>query len=371
MSFNGNASEAWRKLRIWGDFRFDIVNRLNRLFVSAYKLLGFAILAVVLVGMISYLTISAFYLLSRSWALPSTLTPDAERVLQAQIAVLNQETQLDKLRSEITANRNMIAHIEYAVAEHERFQRAFELAAAKKSKDAQRNLRVFGDILSQYSNIANTPNPDESAIQALEVQFKQNLISEDEFLRLKNSITQSKLTGLTTFERARAIEDKLRELRDLAQFGTKTAYPTSLEGLMLHQPYLESQLAESNFRAQLDPLKESLADKLRVASQHEDALKKIKASPLARAVNGSVHVAFVPYENLRRVKAEMTVRGCYLSFFACRKIGKVKSIVEAESVSKHPITGREMRGRMVELEFDDVAWSTVRTVILGLPPLLI
>ncbi len=371
MSLNSNASEAWRKIRIWGDTRLDVVNRLNRFFVSVYKLLGFAILAVVLIGMISYLAISAFYLLSGSWALPSTLTPDAERVLQVQLAVLNQETQLDKLRSEITANRNMIAHIEYAIDEHERFQRAFEIAATKKSKDAQRNLRVFGDILSQYSNIANTPNPDESAIAALENQFKQNLITEDEFIRLKNSITQSKLTGLTTFERARAIEDKLRELKDLAQFGAKTSYPTSLEALMLHQPYLESQIAESNYRAQLDPLKESLEDKMRVASEHEDALRKVKSSPLARAVRESVHVAFVPYENLRRVKADMPVRGCYLSFIACRKIGKVKSIVEAESISKHPITGREMRGKMVELEFDDVAWSTVRTVILGLPPLLI
>ena len=59
---------------------WSLVERLNTFFVAVCKLIGFALLGVIVMAMAGYLTSAGFYQLSDRWAVPERLGPDSERV---------------------------------------------------------------------------------------------------------------------------------------------------------------------------------------------------------------------------------------------------------------------------------------------------
>jgi len=351
--------------------RDSVVAYLNNFFVRAYKVAGFVILAAVLVGMFSYLSVSACYLLSKSWALPSTLTPASEKVMQAQMALINQAAELAKIHSDIIAQQKLLEHYEYAMSQHKQFQLAFLEASQKRAVQARQSIGSTQKMLQQYAQLGKDDGETLHSELALQDQLQKQLITKDEFLRLKNTIANQKYNGLSALERSRQLESRLDELTEAASSVQSSRIPKTIDALLLHKPFLESTIESSFFQAQMEPIRSNLEAKRRIAAQHEQALRNLQDSPIGRASAMPVHVAFVPYENMDKVHEDLAVRGCYLAFIVCRKIGSVKKVFADESLSKHPVTGREIRGQFIEIQYKDSEWAMLSTIILGRPPFFI
>jgi hypothetical protein len=351
--------------------RMRIVPFLNDFFVRAYKLAGFVVLAAVLVGMFSYLSVSACYLLSRSWALPSTLTPASDKVMQAKMALINQEAELGKIRSDIIAQQKLLEHYEYSIAQHKQFQLAFLEATEKRASQARQSIGSTKRMLQQYALLGKDNDESQQSEQILQDQLQRQIITKDEFLRLKSTITNHRYNGLSALERSRQLADRLDELNEAARLEQQHQFPKSIEALLLHKPYLDSKIESSLLQSQMEPIRNNLLGKQQIEAQHEQALRNLKESPIGRASSQPVHVAFVPYGNMHKAQAKMPVRGCYLLFLLCRKVGAVKKVFADESIGKHPVTGREIRGQFIEIEYQEAEWSTLATIILGRPPFLI
>ena len=67
----------------------QIAAKLNATVVAVYKWIGMAALALILAGLVSYLGLQGFFVLSRSWVAPTIVSPTDRQILDlnAQIAL--------------------------------------------------------------------------------------------------------------------------------------------------------------------------------------------------------------------------------------------------------------------------------------------
>ncbi|HEY5925940.1 MAG TPA: hypothetical protein VIV11_29835, partial [Kofleriaceae bacterium] len=89
--------------------------------VTAYRGLGFVVLAAIVVVLLGYLATTAFYMVNRSWIVPAVVSPGDERVLALESELAAHQTQRDRVAAELDEAQR-------AVASHERFQREFTAA---------------------------------------------------------------------------------------------------------------------------------------------------------------------------------------------------------------------------------------------------
>ena len=66
--------------------------RLATLTVAGYRMLGFAVLGVIVVVLLGYLATRLFYLVDRTWVVPTIVSPTDERVLALQTELAPGET---------------------------------------------------------------------------------------------------------------------------------------------------------------------------------------------------------------------------------------------------------------------------------------
>ena len=71
--------------------------QLNKWVVSIYKLVGFAVLTLIVLALVMYLGSTLFYWYSTSWIMPTVIAPTDERVLQLSSTLAVQASARDKL----------------------------------------------------------------------------------------------------------------------------------------------------------------------------------------------------------------------------------------------------------------------------------
>ena len=80
--------------------RFDAA-KVNKLVVSTYKLVGFAVLTLIALALVSYLGANVFYWFSTSWIEPTVIAPTDERVLALSTQLLQQSSARDKVAADL------------------------------------------------------------------------------------------------------------------------------------------------------------------------------------------------------------------------------------------------------------------------------
>jgi hypothetical protein len=150
---------------------------------------------------------------------------------------------------------------------------------------------------------------------------------------------------LAEIERAVTIDDKF-----IADIGTNADAPKSAEQWLLRRELDRTKLDKANQTGRRAPLEMRLESLGLRMKEQEQVVHRLEQSPYLRAVNGKVVLAFVPYSNLRHIKAGTKLYGCSWGLVMCSRVGKIKATIDGEIQDIHPHDQSVQRGVMVEIE---------------------
>jgi hypothetical protein len=346
------------------------------LVVSSYRLVGFAVLTMIVLGLVAYLAQGLFYFLNDSWVAPTVVAPTDPRVLELNARFAQQSSLRDKLAADLS-------HVERVIALHESFQHGFRQAIAADLQERKGRLKRLKGLAFSYARARREIAPSSSAFSALrrqQIEDEQGagLLDVDGLTKGKYQlaqIAQAKLDlaqkTVELDQRKRSLAREARALDALTSGSTKVRKGSgprsdalSYDVLQIRTEYERSTLEIAKARDTRDALKQSIA-------RYDDILKKIAESPYIRAAERTGTIAFVPYENLEHASVGSEIYGCRLRLLWCKPVGKVTRVIGGEVSVQHPFNNETLRGQMVEMELGERRWAEMPVLFAGGRPLLI
>jgi hypothetical protein len=345
--------------------------RAAKLIVSAYRLLGFGILSIVVVVLVGYIATTAFYYFSDSWIAPVVVSPTDERVVALQAQLGEQQSARDRIADELQ-------QAERAIAAQQTFQAEFARAIRL---DLEGRKLALGRIRA----LANAAGATRSAIRAetsayatasrqrMDEEFAAGLIDRGALLNGKYQLAQISSSNLSLAERQAEFETRAAELE--AQTRSLNAVLANVEGTGGAALSYEVLRIQRELQASRLELAKSIEarDTLRTALARQDKLvQALRQSTYLRAAADGANVAFVPYGNLDNVGPGTEVFGCKIGMLVCSRVGVVREVLAGEVQFQHPHREQSLRGQMALLALDPerAAAAADDVLFLGGKPLL-
>lgn len=320
--------------------------------VTAYRMLGFAILTIIVVVLVGYIVSSAFFYISSSWAVPMQVTASDEKVVSLSAQVGEQQNARDLIADQLN-------QAERAIVAQQEFQAQF-------TKAIKGDLEGRRAALARMKTLANTAAGTRAAIagqnrayagaarKRMQQEYAAGLIDREGMLNGKFQLAQISGSNLSLAEKQAEYEQRAAELEATARSldailsNAETSGDTALsyEVLQIKQQYEASRLELAKAVEARDTLKASLA-------RQDKLLGALKASAYLRAIDDKATVAFVPYGNIERAKKGAPVYACKLTMVFCYHVGEVIELLPGEVSGRHPHRDKSMRGQLVEIKLDD------------------
>jgi hypothetical protein len=322
-----------------------------KLIVSAYRLLGFAILTIIVIVLVGYIANTMFFYVSDSWVVPMAVSPTDEKVVALQAQLAEQQNTRDRIADELTQAERTIAAQQAFQAE---FAKAIRSDLAGR-KSALTRVRALADAASATRRAIKSQSSAYASASRRKMakEYAAGLIDQSTMLSGKFQIAQITSSNLSLAERQAEFETRAQELEDQTRSldailanedGDETAL--SYEVLRIKQEYEASRLDLAKSIEARDTLKASL-------ERQDKIVTSLQGSSYLRAVNDKASVAFVPYSNLSNIEKGTSVYACRVGMVFCRNVGDVLEVLPGEVQFKHPQRDKMLRGQMVELKLDD------------------
>ncbi len=358
---------------------------LSKLLVTSYKLAGFAILTVILLGLVSYVATEVFYLVNTHWIVPTVLSPTDEHVLQLD-ALASQE--MAARGAVVTKKLELQAQLQDAerVVEMETaFQDAFRTAMSTDLDDRRSELARLRGLLGQYASAKRTIQQSGDAFSGLQrgelgAQYQAHVIDVDQMAQGNLELAQIAGANLSLDERNVEIDTRAAQLerevaslagaRDAAGSGKEVRAQISYEILHTKRDFDASVLASAKAADDAAALRRSIETLDQVVATHDNLLETIKNSPYEMAADRGLTIAFVPYDNKGDVRSGQPVYGCALGFVWCKRVGSIAATIDGEVLGKHPLHNKDLRGVMVKLQLDEGSWIEKPVLHVGRRPML-
>jgi hypothetical protein len=358
---------AYEKLGLGQQALEKVHQKTSKLVVSAYRMLGFGILTLIVTLLVGYITESIFYFVSDSWVQPMIVSRNDEKVVQQESALAEQQNNRDKIASDLK-------QAEEALAMQQAFQGEYAKAIRADMKSRKLALAKMRDIAHQYASARGAITGTNQAFAAqqarqLESEYRAGLVDQHAMMNGNFQSAQITTANLGLAEKEIDMEQKADDLEAQSDsleaiVNSKDDAALSYDVLKIKQDYETSKLEEQKALATRDSLKQSL--------ERQDVLVKgIAEQGFLRAIKDNAQVAFVPYGNIANVKPGVTLYGCKVGMVVCHKVGKVIEILPGEIQQKHPHRDKMLRGQLVEiqLEDDDVAGAQDDVLFVGGKPM--
>src|SRR5262249_42299428 len=173
-----------------------------RLVVKFYRIVGLALLVLVVFGLVSYLALVGFYACNRSWISPQIISPTDERVLQLNDELAQGMLVREKLSSERLEQGRRLRDAKPKSKKTRQFKSAFVKSVKQTTADEAKRLRDLRNVLASYNSTA--PNILSEQAQYLanlesedETLHRTHLIDEEEYLSRKHKLSELTLSGLS------------------------------------------------------------------------------------------------------------------------------------------------------------------------------
>jgi len=363
-----------------------IVSKGNAIIVAVYKTVGFAILIVILVGLLSYLGVQGFFLVNDSWVSPTIISPTDEKVLGLNTRLAELTAERERLQAERREMEARLADAERKAEAHARFQQRFVAALrgdrAARAAELRRLLALRGEHRRADEEIAES-NRAYSGLSRTRAEALQGvgLIDREGYLTTNYQLAQIANSNLSLAERGIDLHTRIaalrREVRSLdaaalLASGGKPPEPLELSAtvLLLHRQFDASRLEGTGAEQMREVLRANLVALDGALDTYDRLLAAIRNSPYMKAIDSNVTVAFVPYDNMARVRPGEPLYGCSIGFVWCREVGVVNTVYDGEVSMRHPVRQMNLRGSMVEIDLHDPRWARAELLHLGGAPLL-
>lgn len=336
--------------------------------VTAYRLLGFTILTIIVLALVSYLLTTAFFFMSSSWVVPMAISPTDEKVVALQSQLAERQTNRDRTAAELD-------QAERAIAVQQEFQLQFAKAIKSDLEGRKAALVRMYELANQAASTRSRIKKANSAYataaqRRMAEEWKAGLIDRDSMLNGKFQQAQISSSNLSLAERqaeyetrAADLESQTKSLEALLDEAGHDGGSMSYDVLRIKQEYEASRLETQRAIENRDMLKSSLI-------REDKLLNALKQSSYIKAMADGAQVAFVPYSNLKNVSKGAGVYGCALTMVFCRKVGTVIEVIPGEVQSKHPNRDKMLRGQMIELKLEGDS-ATDDVLFVGGRPLFI
>jgi hypothetical protein len=287
-----------------------------KLITWLFSLATRAVLLSILVGVLGFLTLFAYFLLGQTWSMPAILSAGNERVVQVQRDWLERRLKLADLDSRVQVLRRQLLEIENSM----------EIAHVAASAEA------------------NTIRTDAKQ-NDLEIEVVRNAIARGTSERHNASNTQAivegKVGGLLSH----------RELEYLKAWN-------------------EAILKLRTGSDEVQHLRQSLEHLGTLRTELLDSLRPLADSPLVAAAHEPAVVVFVPYDNVATFKPGQPIYNCRLGLVLCSPIGTTGRFVDGEITLQHPFFRRVIRGSFYSVELRTDKQAAQNLLLFSAPPLL-
>lgn len=336
--------------------------------VSAYRVLGFSILTIIVIVLVGYIVTTAFYYMSDSWVVPMAISPTDEKVVALEAQFAERENQRDMTAA-------LLDESERAIAVQQLFQAEFAKAIKSDLDGRRAALDKMHELASAAAStrvqIRRSNSAWASASQArMAEEYKAGLIDRNAMLSGKFQLAQISSSNLSLAERQAEYETRAADLESQTRSLDALLANKSSEGALSYDVLKIKQEYETS-RLETEKAIET-RDTLKTALQREDKLLgQLKQSSYLRALADHAQVAFVPYGNLHTVDKGAGLYACRLGMVICHKVGTVLEVLPGEVQFKHPHRDKMLRGQMVELQLEDGNDATGDVLFVGGRPLLL
>lgn len=341
--------------------------------LSGYRVIAFSVMVSAILAIAIYAFLLLFYFSSNSWSAPITLSPAQERVLAFQPQVANLDAALNKQRIELatakatvtalTSQSEQLNHLVTRVNGAMKTE-ASQLAATSKAIDVVLSAKRI-DLKDTERSITEA----QSLLKQIDVEVLSKLITADQAAQRRVAL-QAALNA-STDARAQAIMLGEQARQASATSSTIRGGSSSLIGINAARQAVELRAMAAQLEIQLVTATSTVEALTTSIAELERVLDVAKHSPYHRALRENVYVAFVPYDNLKNAKPNEKVYDCYLQVIACKEVGAIKQVYEAEEYARHPLFKTDLKGRLAEIEFTDVNAARSQVVFIGGKPLFL
>ena len=323
-----------------------------KLIVNAYRLLGFAILTIIVIVLVGYIASTAFYYFSSSWIVPMAVSATDEKVVGLSAQLAEQQNSRDRLADELQ-------QAERSIASQQLFQTEFAKAIRSDLEGRKLALGRIRDLATNASRTRAAIKNQNSAYanasrKRMQQEYAAGLIDRSAMLSGNFQLAQISSSNLSLAERQAEFETRAAELEAqtrsldavLASAQGNAGTALSYEVLRIKREYDASRLDLAKAIESRDTLKSALERQNKIVSA-------LQQSAYLRALREKAQVAFVPYSNLSKAEKGSSLYACKLGMLFCYNAGEVLEVMPGEVQFKHPQRDRMLRGQMVVLKLDE------------------
>jgi hypothetical protein len=358
-------------------------SNLNKALVSAYKVVGFGLLAVILAGIVGYVFIHGFYLVHRSWVVPTVISPNDPIVMDLRARIAHEDWMRHKVLTERATIEVQLRKAKRVAELENTYQKYFQRAMKKDAAVRRSSLAQLAKVRAEQARIEKEMNAAIAGLLAparkkLKADFASKLIDEEQMLRENYQLAQMAQSRLSSSQTRVDLTEKARQLElDVAAFESAARRfapddePVNYAGLALQREHESSMNDALGASDEIEALQRGLDEMDQAVVHYDEIVNTLEESPMLRATQAKLALAFVPYDNEDRVVEGAPVYACSLGVLFCRKVGRIQGYWDGEVKQPHPVYGRELRGQLAELVLEDPSFAKYAVLHVNRAPLLL